>query len=522
MVQQRNVNRGVKSRDFILPAPINGLNKKDAIGSMQPSYAITMDNYIPLDNRIVLRSGYVSYVKFSGINELVKTLLSYKKPNHNKLLAVYNNKIHDITNPNEIVSFDIVLSNDDCQQVQYKDRLFIMNGYDKPKVFYINEDGSSKLEDWGFTSETLQAERIIAGAVSKEFLWFVEKDTLKAWYSKEAGNIAGELLSFDLAQISKQGGELVAISSWTVDGGQGIDDYTCFFTSEGEVLVYKGSNPNNVNDWSLVGSYLMSKPIGYNCILPYQGDVVVIAEDGYIPMSKALAINNTGQSNIAFSDKIRGLVLDRTSKNKQRRGWQGIIYSKRGYGIFNVPVNQQFEQHVINVNTGAWCKFTGIRSACWCKFEDKIFFGSDNAVYQFDNGYSDNGAEIEGKVEQAFTNFGNGALKKIQLLNPRTKSSTAFKLTIYTNMDFETNNFDYYTNVGTVGNSKWDEVKWSSTIKPIGTKWSTSSATKINNQWIANNSTGFNASIVFKTKTKGNIIEWYDTGVRYETGSGVM
>ena len=30
------------------------------------------------------------------------------------------------------------------------------------------------------------------------------------------------------------------------------------------------------------------------------------------------------------------------------------------------------------------------------------------------------------------------------------------------------------------------------------------------------------ASIVFKTKTQGNRIEWYETGVRYEPGSGVL
>jgi hypothetical protein len=47
-------------------------------------------------------------------------------------------------------------------------------------------------------------------------------------------------------------------------------------------------------------------------------------------MSKALAAANSGQSAIAFSDTIRGLVLERTAANKDKEGWQGIIYTKRG------------------------------------------------------------------------------------------------------------------------------------------------------------------------------------------------
>ena len=520
---QRQLNRGVKSRDFILPAPIQGLNARDSLGSMNPMFAIRMDNYIPAENKIILRSGYSSYVKFGDKKNGVETLVSYNKPLNNKLIAIYDHKAYDITSQAKVTAFDnIEFTENRCQTVQYKNYLYFLNGIDEPKVFYIDEKDEKHFETWGFTSETLQSARIIAGAVSKEFLWFVEKNTLKAWYSKEAGNISGELYSFDLAQVAKHGGELIAIANWTIDGGMGIDDLTAFITSEGEVLVYSGANPNDVNSWSLKGSYKMSKPIGYRCIMQYQGDIVIISEDGNIPLSKSLSLSNSGQSDIAFSDAIRGLVLDRTANNKNKTGWQGIIYNKRGYGIFNVPVAEQFEQHVINVNTGAWCRFTNIRAFCWEQFGDRMYFGSDDGVYLFDNAYSDNGVQIEGHVEQAYTNFGTDQLKKEQLINPKTRSSTRFALTIYTNMDFEERDVRYYSNIGTIGQTPWNKSKWSSSANPIGTKWSTLRTSKIRNQWIANNSTGFKASIVFKTKTKGNVIEWYDTGVRYEVGSGIM
>lgn len=256
--------------------------------------------------------------------------------------------------------------------------------------------------------------------------------------------------------------------------------------------------------------------------MPYQGDVVVISEDGYIPLSKSLALNNSGQSTVAFSDIIRGLVLDRTLNNKDRDGWQSLIYTKKGYALFNVPTSQQFEQHVVNINSGAWCRFTNIRSFCWGLYNGDLYFGSDDAIYKFDDGYSDNGAPIEGKIEQAYNNLGTDNLKKIQLLNPHTRSSAGYRLTIYTNMDYAERNVNYSATVGDFGTTKWNEAKWSSSANPIGTKWGSLQAKKIRSQWIANSSTGFKASIVFKTKTKGNIIEWFDTGVRYELGNGIL
>ena len=513
-MRKMNVNRAAKSHDFILPAPINGLNARDSLDAMEPLYAITMDNYIPMDSKVQLRPGYMEYANLDDIT--ISTLAYYKNSTKNYFLAVGGGKIYDITNKNSIVELGNISTNLQCQTAQYKDRMFFVNGFDTPKVFYLNES-TATLSDWGFSGTNLTATQIINVAVSKEFLWFVEKNSLKAWYPAQAGNISGTLNSFDLSQVSKYGGKLVAVADWTVDGGQGIDDLTVFLTSEGEIFVYSGSNPNSASDWELKGSYKMSKPIGYNCIVPYQGDIVIISEDGYIPLSRALALGASGQSNYAFSDNIRGLVLDRTSTYKNSAGWQGIIYTKRGYGIFNVPVANLFEQHVINVNTGAWCRFTDINARFWCMFEDNLYFASKGRVYQFDTtNRSDGGIPIRGHIEQAYNNLGTDALKRIPLLNPKTKCISRYNLVIYTNMDYENQNVSYYTSIANDGQSKWNVAKWNVA------KWAASQANITRSQWLANSATGYKVSLVFKTETSGNVIEWYNTGIRYEIGSGLM
>lgn len=516
-MQTKTINRNNLSVNFTLPAPTGGLNARDSLDTMDINDAIVMDNYLPSENKVMLRKGYILY---TNLGCRISTLAEYRKPGHNKLFACGNGDIFDISNKEQIKKLASGFSHNAWQYIQFKDRLILVNGYDNPQLYYVS-DNVGIWETASFSGSNLQTFKLINVSVSKQRLFFVEKGSLNAWYSQGVGEVQGTLLKFDLSAIFRRGGELLAITSWTQDAGQGVDDLTVFITSEGEVAVYSGNDPSDASDWSLRGVYQMSRPIGYKCTMQYQGDVVIISEDGYIPMSKALSVDKANSSQISFSDKIRGLVLERTRMSKDKAGWQSIIYGRGGYAIFNVPVSQQFEQHVVNVNSGAWCRFTGIRSFCWGTFNNRLYFGSDEGVFLFDEGYSDNGVHICGIVEQAYTDFGNTNLKRIQLINPRTKSSTQYALVVYINMDFSSQQYDYAENIGDDGHYKWQKTPWSSFRDPKGSKWATLKG-KIRSQWIGTSAVGFKASIVFKTKTRGNMIEWFDTGIRYEQGCRVM
>lgn len=515
----QSAKRGNKSSIYTLPAPIKGLNRRDAVGNMDCACAISMDNYIPYEDKVVLRQGYVSYAQLSGA---IKTLAAFTVGAQSELLAVSGHKIYNISSKNNIYEYpDVFLSEDNCHTVQYKNYLYFMNGIDIPKVYYTDNNGNEHLQDWGFTGDNLNAAAAISGSVSKQRLWFIEKGSLRVWYAENAGNVAGTLQCFDLSQVCRFGGSLMAVADWTLDGGQGMDDLTVFITSEGEVVVYSGSNVNDADDWKLRGLYKISRPIGYDCCLSYQGDVAVITRDGYLSLSAALVVDKVDNSQVAFSDVIRDLVKKRTEMYANKDGWQGIIYATGGYALFNVPLHKGFEQHVININTGAWCRFTDINSYCWTEFNKQLYFGSDDGVYLFDEGYSDNGNPIIGEVAQAYTDLGSVRLKKIQLINPRTKSLYKYKLTIYTDTDMQKNSTQYCENIGFGGGVKWNEAKWSSTVKS-GAKWENSGRDDLHSQWICNSATGYKVSIVFKTSTSGNHIEWYDTAIRYETGEGLL
>ena len=165
---RKQVNRGNKSVDLTIPSPIMGLNVRDSISAMQPLYAIRMDNYIPLENKVAIRPGYSFYLRLGEKKSGIKTMVSYNKPGHNKMIAIYDNGAYDVSTIHA-KKFDIILNQTYCQTVQYKDYLYFMNGIDKPKVFHVDEMDVEHFEDWKFKSETsetgnlplLQEERII-------------------------------------------------------------------------------------------------------------------------------------------------------------------------------------------------------------------------------------------------------------------------------------------------------------------------------------------------------------------------
>ena len=359
----RTPNRRNKSLNVTLPSPTGGLNARDSLDKMAVTDAIVMDNYMPLDTQVSLRKGYRLYVQ---LNHTIKTLAEYQSPmGHNRFYAFGNGTIYDITSAQNPIDLQKSFHDNNWRVCQFKNRLFAVNGVDVPQTFIPNEDGRNGVwADLNVTADNLHLNKIINIGVSKQRLWFVESGSLTVWYSEGVAEVQGKLLPFDVSTIASKGGYLVAVGNWTTDGGQGMDDLTVFITSVGEVLVYKGTNPNNASDWTLKGVYQIGRPIGYNCLIPYQGDLVVICEDGYVPLSKSLSLQNATNTQIAFSNKIQNLVLERTQMNATKEGWQGIIYSRGGYALFNVPVARQFEQHVVNTTTGAWCRFTNIRSFC--------------------------------------------------------------------------------------------------------------------------------------------------------------
>jgi len=75
-------------------------------------------------------------------------------------------------------------------------------------------------------------------------LFMVEKNTLKIWYLP-IQSIAGAATAFDLSTIFGRGGYLMAMGTWSVDAGNGMNDLAVFVSSElRRVNRSRASNPS--------------------------------------------------------------------------------------------------------------------------------------------------------------------------------------------------------------------------------------------------------------------------------------
>jgi hypothetical protein len=150
-------------------------------------------------------------------------------------------------------------------------------------------------------------------------LFFAQKDQL-GFYYLAVGAIQGAASYFDLSQVARKGGYLVASASFSADSGNGPADYAVFITSEGEYIVYAGTDPSNASNWALVGRYYAAPPIGRKCTFNYGSELVIITMDGAVPFSAIRAEGDAADKD-AITYKLGRLLQDQ-NVNSAVQGWE--------------------------------------------------------------------------------------------------------------------------------------------------------------------------------------------------------
>ena len=83
--------RTQSSTTITIPAPIGGWNARDSLGAMAIGDAVTLTNWWPGTNSVVLRYGYTKFA--TGITGQVETVLAYSSGTANKLFAAAGTNI---------------------------------------------------------------------------------------------------------------------------------------------------------------------------------------------------------------------------------------------------------------------------------------------------------------------------------------------------------------------------------------------------------------------------------------------
>jgi hypothetical protein len=301
----------------------------------------------------------------------------------------------------------------------------------------------------------------------KERLYFVIKDSLDFCYLP-VDSINGAVSRFPLGGIFKNGGYLQAMGTWTIDAGYGVDDLAAFVTSNGEVAVYKGSDPSDPNDWALVGVWQLGQTFNRRCFFKFGGDLLVLTEGGLVPLSAGLQSTRL-DPRVNITDKIFFAISQATSLYSSFYGWQINYYAKQNMLILNVPALSGTEQYVMHNITKSWARFTDIPANCWELSDDDMYFGGDGFVGKFYDTNADAGQNIKGFVQQAYSYFeSRGQQKRFTMVRPILQTDNGVPTVLCgISTDFETvdltNQISFNPNILSIGLwdiSDWDDANW--------------------------------------------------------------
>lgn len=449
----------------VIPAPVDGWDAISPLAEMDPKRAPILQNWVPRPGYVELRGGSILWSNIaSGL--AIETLMIYNSPATQKMFAASGPDIYDVS-PGGAISVPVVsgLGSARWQYVNFTNTglnhvIQCVNGVDSMRQF----DGSS------WTTPTISS--LPAGVTTSNFinifsqkqrLWYIVQQSTMVCYmpvGANTGPIAGFL---DFGQLWPLGGYLVAMADWTIDGGNGPQDYAAFISSRGQIAVFSGTDPTNASAWSLVGVFSISPPISFRCATSVGSDVAIITLQGVVPISQVLPFDPSADRSAAITARIQNAMAQATQQAQTNFGWQIITYPAEQLLILNVPLteNEVQQQFVMNTLTGAWCQFTGWNANCFAIFNEQLYWGGNNGlVSQGYSGSSDLGNPISGDMQCAFNWFDDpGRVKRMTMVQPLLNIGGTLTPTIAVDTDFKTS-----TAVAPissfVGGAEWDVSLW--------------------------------------------------------------
>lgn len=350
----------------------------------------------------------------------------------------------------------------------------------------------------------------------KNRLFFTQENSLKCWYL-DVDSIGGAATSFDFGGIARSGGFLQAIGTWTLDAGQGADDYFVAVTNMGEAIIYVGTDITDPNNWALKGVWQFGQTFNRRCFFKWGGDLLLLTQDGLVPLSGALQSSRL-DPRINLTDKIFYAVSQAASIYYDNFGWQINHFAAENMLILNVPISGGTQQFVMHTITKSWGQFTGISANCWeVHGKADMFFGGNGYVGRFYDQASDNDENIKATCQQAYSYFNSrGTLKRFTMVRPIIITDNSLPTVlcgISTDFDTAQATGTVTFNPATTTSAKWDTSKWDESY------WGGQFI--VNKQWQGVTGLGYAGGVSMKVASQGIDLHWASTDYVFETG-GVL
>lgn len=495
------------SKEYPMEPPTGGLNTRDSLDNMPERDAVVLENWTPELGSLRVRGGRREHTDSDDIAAHspghVESLMVYESGSAKQLLAADGGAIYNCTSigaPTD-PALKTGISTNRFDSTNFEGKLIVVGNGMTPQTY----DGST-MGDLGITGDGWPRTDVVGCLTHKNRMYYWIANTQDVWYT--ALYTPGAAVNkFPLAYVTRKGGRLIRMATWTQDGGAGPDDLAIFIMSSGEILIYRGSSPEAYADWALVGIYDIGVPLSDRSVVKYGTDLMISTKFDYVFFSDVIQ----GKEARRKKTKITGAVKQAVKDYGTNFGWQTIVFNAGKLGIFNVPVttNAVAKQHVVNLITGAWTTWTGHNANCWTEFNGKLYFGgTDGKVYEAEYQYDDEGSPIQSIVQTSWNKLKYNSNKSFIGLHEHYRVGNAINVsnefaTDY--RDFPSQGFPPETSsVGTAWGSDW------------GSDWASGGVTM--NDWRLIEGHGRVVSLQKKLQTK-QLVQWFGMTWLYEKGT---
>jgi hypothetical protein len=455
----------------MIPAPTEGWDAISPLATMDPKRAPILDNWVCRPGFVELRGGSQPF-NHTLTTSPVESLMVYRSGTTESMFGAAATVIYNVgqgITPGTVAVSG--LTNARWQYVNFTPAggtnvLQCVNGADQLLQF----DGSVWTNPviTGLPGGATTA-NIINIAIQKRRFWYIlNNSTIAAFMPVDA--IAGPIASYlDLGATWLKGGKLMAMCSWTIDGGSGPQDYATFISSRGQVTIYSGVDPTSATDWKLVGTFDIAPPIGRRCALRVGSDVALITQDGVVPLSQALPFDPSADRSVALTARIQNAMANATNTGLNNFGWQMCMFQAQQLAVLNVPLteNSQQQQYVMNTLTGGWSRFTGWNANCFEIYNDDLYFGDNSGgVSQAYVSASDFTSSISADMQCAFNWLDDpGKTKRMTMVQPLLNIGGSLTPSISVDVDFSTGTQTAPLTT-LAGSILWDASTWDVSVWP--------------------------------------------------------
>lgn len=488
------------TQPLAVPSPVNGWNTRDSLDGMDPLDAVQLDNWFPDAGGVNIRNGYQTFATGMG-NAPVETLAAYDANSNHQFIAACGGNVFNITT-GAPVTIGTGFSNSQWQTANFLNNLFLVNGQDNAQVF-----NGTTLTTANFTGVSLSS--LWGVWLYQQRLFFWQKNSTGFWYA-QLNSISGSLAFYDLSPFCPRGGNLVAMTTSSYDGGNGVLDYAVFMMSSGDALVFSGNDPSLASNWSMIGEYRISPPVSPRAVTDYGGDSFITTYDDHVTLQQMFTALRLGE--MAPRSKVSKAVQLAVQANASGFGWQALYYPRGRSLIFNIPnADGTFNQHVCNTGLQGqpWCRYVNWNAHCFGLFKNRLYFGAAlGTVNLADQGNLDGSQPITATSVQAWNRLGNAQRKRVTAVRPVVQSFGAISYEFQIGFDYAPLNIPVPIVTPAIG-SPWNTSPWNTS------PWSTE--TTIDPRWRIGGGSG-TALGWGLTVASTQAVSWLRTDLRVESG----